>query len=147
MKQHMNGQGGMNPQAALTMVLTQFLLSVVILAGVVVSDMIAPTLSADAQAWAGLLTVFGIAAPFLGIFLKRKLLAPPGTTMGPRGGGTLPQPSKVFVAHIIAFALFEVAAIVGFILFMLTGERDTAYILFAISIAFMALHWPRKTAS
>lgn len=128
------------------MVLGQFLISVVILAGLVWSGMIAPLTSSTSGEVVTVLFTLGIALPVIGIVLKRKLLARSVMVSGTQQDGSKPNPqmSRLFPAYVVSFACFEAGAVLGFIVYYLSASAEKAALLFAIAGACMLVHWPAK---
>jgi hypothetical protein len=60
-----------------------------------------------------------------------------------RAGGESAQARQLVRAAVVTSALAEVPAILGLVLFMLSGLRGDFYALLALSIALQALYFPR----
>ncbi len=62
--------------------------------------------------------------------------------------GSRPDPEKFFrsyfTASIVAFAFYESVSIFGFVLYMLTGDKELSMLFTFISIAAMLFQWPKE---
>ncbi len=58
-----------------------------------------------------------------------------------------PQPllKAHFTAHLVAFARLEAVALLGLVLYFLTGQRDWFWVFTGVAGAGMVLLWPRRT--
>lgn len=91
-----------------------------------------PAFPGDARIGYLVLGVGVIVALVAGI-VRRALLA-----RGPADPG-----ERIQAASIVSFALAEVPAVGGLMVFMLTGLREAAYPLFVLSLAALLLYFPR----
>jgi len=86
------------------------------------------------QAWIGhLLLAVGIGVVIVAGIARRSLLA-----RGPAEAG-----DRLQMASVVSFALAEVPAVGGLMVFVLTGVREAAYPLFVVSFAGLLLYFPR----
>jgi hypothetical protein len=86
------------------------------------------------QAWLGhVLLAIGVGVVIAAGIVRRSLLA-----RGPADAGDRAQ-----MASVVSFALAEVPAVGGLMVFVLTGVREAAYPLFVVSFAGLLLYFPR----
>jgi len=86
------------------------------------------------QAWLGhLVLAVGVGVVIAAGVVRRSLLA----------GGPADAGVRLQMASIISFALAEIPAVAGLMVFVLTGAREAAYPLFVVSFAGLLLYFPR----
>ena len=76
----------------------------------------------------------GILTAIISFVVKKKLLEQAAEKQ---------QPAQVQSAYIIAFALSEVAGLLGLLMYMITAERYY-YLMFIVSAVCMLAHFPRR---
>lgn len=129
-----------NQQLIIPILHFAFVLSVLILIGV--GFTVAPDLSTTEVGDDGLLKIIlpalGVGLVAASFVVKKLLLNAAAASGGTKGAGI------VLTAFIIALALRESGAIMGFALTMMSGETDWVVYLGGLAIAAIIVDWPTK---